>query len=497
MNQSPFPFSLHSVRFNVLSSMLVLCLSLTILSAHEVAPRASQLEAKGIASMEAREFEQAEVHFRSLIELVPSSFVGHYNLGASLSMQGRQEDSVVSLSKAIALGFSDLAQLKRDPDLDTFRRSDFFTQLVSEWGGLIEARRQQDRTNLLPLMKKLESRTNEELKLELLSAHDQIATDQAYDELGMLAEWSYANLFPQVQSPESLEDLSWIMVALPERRGFTQWAVTVFGQGVTRSISSVGGAYEHQKRRLVAQDLGATLRHEFIHVLHWRDMNRLGQAHAPWIQEGLASLVEDYDMKAGEPVPVPSWRTNIVKRMLDVGRLSKIELLAKTEMNAFTSKRPLAKYAQARAIMLFLLDQGKLTEFYNTYCDQYAQDPTGILSIETVLSVEIDEVNAQYRAWVSALETVPETGSDLRATLGIEIENANGDGVVVKGLPGGARTRTGLRLGSVITAINGAPTRDLFELIRILGQYSPGQTITLHHRRGTVHSTSEVELLSQ
>ncbi|MGV6815381.1 MAG: hypothetical protein ACWA5W_10310, partial [Phycisphaerales bacterium] len=233
------------------------------------------------------------------------------------------------------------------------------------------------------------------------------------------------------------------------------------------------------------------------HVLHWRDMNRLGQAHAPWIQEGLASLVEDYDMQGSHLVPVASWRTNIVKRMNDRHRMPTIEKLASTQMQSFTSTRPLAKYAQARTIMLYLLDQGKLGEFYTVYTQEYDADPTGVRALELVIGKEIDEINTDFRAWVDALETVPETGGDLAATLGIEIEAGTGDGVVVTGLTGEARRRTGLRLGSVITAIDNHPTRDMFELIRILGHYRPGQTVTLHHRRGTVHSTSQAKLLKR
>jgi len=196
-------------------------------------------------------------------------------------------------------------------------------------------------------------------------------------------------------------------------------------------------------------------------------------------------------------MPVASWRTNIVKRMNDRHRMPSIEELATTPMNSFTSKRPLAKYAQARTIMLYLLDHDLLEAFYSTYTKGYDEDPSGVRALEAVLDIEIDEIEKDFANWVGMLETVPETGSDLEATMGIEIENGSGDGVVVKGLPGDARSRTGLRLGSVITAINNQPTRDLFELIRILGQYKPGQTVTVHHRRGKVHSASEVTLLAR
>jgi PDZ domain len=461
-------------------------------------PKPSVIEARGIAAMQAGDYQEAETVFRQLIKLRSDSFVGYYNLGAALSMQGDVGGAVDAISQAITIGFSDLNQIKRDPDLESFRSSEFYGDLVDNWQALIEARRQNDLENMkLLITRRPESRTDEAHKIELLSAHDAIATDEAIEELAMIATWAQGNIFPESASPEALEDLPWIMVVLPDRAGFAKWAIKVFGPSVRNSMSSVGGAYEHQNRRLVAQDLGATIRHEFIHVLHWRDMNRLGQVHAPWIQEGLASLVEDYDMVGAKPVPVASWRTNIVKRMSERHRMPSIEKLASTEMNAFTAKRPLAKYAQARAVMLYLYDQGLLGKFYATYTEQYHEDPTGISALETVLAQDLNAIEKDYRNWIERLEAVPETGKDLSATMGIGIENGTGDGVVVKELPGNARSRTGLHVGSVITAINGHPTRDLFELIRILGKYGPGQTITLSVRRGKLHSTTTVALLAR
>lgn len=460
-------------------------------------PKPSELERQGIVAMRAGEYQRAEEVFADLIELRPDSFVGHYNKAAAHSMQGEIEPAIESISRAIGLGFSDRLQLQRDPDLERLRGTEFFSDLMEQWGALIESRRQSDLKTLEGLIRRNpEARTDEEYRLELLSAHDQIATDQAHDELRLIAQWAQGELFAGLESFE-LDGSPWIIVVLPDRPGFARWAIDTFGPGVRGSLSSVGGAYEHQQRRLVAQDLGATLRHEFVHVLHWRDMNRLGQAHAPWIQEGLASLIEDYDIVGGEPVPVPSWRTNIVKRMLDANRLPSIEQLTKIEMNDFTAKRPLAQYAQARAVMLWLDQTGRLDAFYTHYTEHISTDPTGYRALLATTGTEPDELEAQYREWVRALPTVPETGGDLDATLGIEIENADGDGVVVRALPGNARSRTGLRLGSVITHINGRPTRDLFELIRVLGDYRPGQSVTLHHRRGRIHNTSEVTLLAR
>jgi len=416
-------------------------------------PKPSELEHRGIVAMHASEYQQAEEIFAELIELRPDSFVGHYNKAAAHSMQGEIEPAIESISRAIGLGFTDRLQLQRDPDLGALRKTAFFDELMGQWDALIESRRQSDLQTLKGLVRRnLQARTDEDHRLELLSAHDETATDQAHEELRLIAQWAQDELFTGLDS-FILDDSPWIIVVLPDRPGFARWAIDTFGPGVRGSLSSVGGAYEHQQRRLVAQDLGATLRHEFIHVLHWRDMNRLGQTHAPWIQEGLASLID-----------------------------------------AFTAKRPLAQYAQARALMLWLYQTDRLHAFYTNYTEHISDDPTGYKALLVATDTEPEELETKYRDWVRALPAVPETGSDLDATLGIEIENADGDGVVVRALPGNARSRTGLRLGSVITHINGRPTRDLFELIRVLGDYRPGQSVTLHHRRGRIHSTSDVTL---
>src|SRR5690606_4633408 len=81
----------------------------------------------------------------------------------------------------------------------------------------------------------------------------------------------------------------WVIVFLPMPRDYARWAMGKFGPGWRQ----VGGSYSDDEKMLVTQDLGGTLRHEFWHVLHWRDQRRRGQLHPIWIMEGLCSLVED------------------------------------------------------------------------------------------------------------------------------------------------------------------------------------------------------------
>ncbi len=460
-------------------------------------PSLVELEREGIQAMGSGDYQLAEDRFREIADRTPNSYVGAYNLASAHARQGEIEESIAALKDAIKRGFTDKLTLVRDPDLGSIRGTEDYKALIEGWGDVIEVRRNLDLARAAKLMrKKRETRTIDDYRVQVMSAHDPVSTDQSVEELERIARWAEEELFPNLDLVP-IEDQHWVTVTLPERVGFTQWATGVFGPGVRGSITSVGGAYEHQQRRLVAQDLGATLRHEFIHVLHWRDMSRMGQNQAAWVQEGLASLVEDYDMVGGALVPVPSWRTNMVKRLLDVRRLPTIRELAGTDLARFTSSRPLAKYAHARTVMMFLLSEGKLKDFYLRYARGFSVDPTGIRALEGAMGMELDEIEAEYRAYVSGLPVVAETGSDLGATIGVGVENGSGDGVVVTELPGGARSRTGLRMGTVITGINGRATRDLHELIRVLSDYEAGEEVRVSTRRGVLHTELSITLIER
>jgi tetratricopeptide (TPR) repeat protein len=67
---------------------------------------------------------------RRLVERLPSDFLARYNLACSLAMAGRPEEAVKSLSKAILLGYDDLAHIDVDPDLDTLRERPDFRELL-------------------------------------------------------------------------------------------------------------------------------------------------------------------------------------------------------------------------------------------------------------------------------------------------------------------------------------------------------------------------------
>lgn len=70
---------------------------------------------------------------RRLVEILPEDFLARYNLACSLARVGSLDEAVEALSRAILLGYDDLAHMESDPDLASLRgHPDFEALLGSE-----------------------------------------------------------------------------------------------------------------------------------------------------------------------------------------------------------------------------------------------------------------------------------------------------------------------------------------------------------------------------
>lgn len=65
-----------------------------------------------------------------VVDLLPKDYLARYNLACSLARAGRPDEAIDSLSKAILLGYDDLAHLDVDPDLDSLRDLPEFRALL-------------------------------------------------------------------------------------------------------------------------------------------------------------------------------------------------------------------------------------------------------------------------------------------------------------------------------------------------------------------------------
>ncbi|MBC7835070.1 MAG: PDZ domain-containing protein [Phycisphaerales bacterium] len=470
------------------------------------------------------DYPEAERLLRRLIKLDDDNFVPWYNLACAIAPQGeaRLPEAQRALDGAIERGFSDLRQMTRDPYLRPLRDTARFKQIVAAWdsvlGARAEARIKAAREHFGP---KYTYERDETLRLMYVSAFDAAAFARAKQDIGQCAGWwerhivSTAPPSPPEGGPGPSDDGArrvavppappWVLVVLPETEQYAAWAVRHFGE----AWQQIGGSYDDDEKSLWAMDLGPTLRHEFWHVLHWRDMRRRGQMHPPWIMEGLCSLVEDARAGGdGELIVLASWRTNIAKRLERGNRLMPLERLFSLDHERFVGNRPLAQYAQSRALFEYLADTGRLAAWYGAYVGGYAEDSTGKAALETVFAKPLKEIERDFKKWLRAREGVPDDLRHADAGLPFEVEQGEGDGLVVVQIDrpaGGRRSSRGnqsvgglgagdVRVRDIITEVGGIPVRDISELVRALEGRSAGEDIEVGYRRGNKRGTTTVSL---
>ena len=155
--------------------------------------------------------------------------------------------------------------------------------------------------------------------------------------------------------------------------------------------------------------------------------------HPIWIMEGLCSLPEDLEtLPSGELVkPIPSWRTNQGASPGKERHAHPMGAAVKLDHKQFIGSPPLAYYAQARCIFLYLYSRGKLKEWYQAYVDGFAEDSTGAKALEKVLGKPLKDIQKDYAAWLRLLPEVQEEFKPGDAVFPFDFEDGSGDGIVV------------------------------------------------------------------
>ncbi len=486
----------YALRNNPLSiAQLAACILALVLvlpaAAQSPADRSASLEADAIAAFYAGDLDTAERLLREHAKADPDNPVPHYNLACVLASRHDLEPAMEALRRSIELGFADRKQIERDPHLANLREMPAFVALLSRWNDVLDARAEAKDASL----RKTFGRSylfdrDEPLRLLYATAFTPQSFEDARHEIALVAEWAGLAVFAHAQLPADATPDAWVAVVLPKPAHFRTWAARTLGPAAVQGTSQIGGMYNHDAKELWAADLGGTLRHEFFHVLHWRSMNALGQRHPMWVQEGLAALVETVDPQGD---PTPCYRTNLIRKQAKTASLVAIEQFAGPIGQRLHRDQPLRFYAQARAVFLYLLERGLLGEFYAHYTGHYRDDPTGLASLLAVTKTDAAGFDADLRSWALGLPEVPLDLGPGDAALGVRIDPAStGEGLKITGFVG--RRPDGLRLGDIITHVGGRPTRDYYELVRVVSEHAPGDEIEVRYRRRTTHGTAELTL---
>lgn len=452
------------------------------------------LERQAQRAIAAKDWPEAHRTLEKILASKPHDAEALFNIAAVLAQLGEPGPATSRLIESIQYGFVDLHRLERDARFKPIRETKEYKAVILGWRALLDARADSNERALRNLLDgRYHYERDPSQRLIYASAFNEQSFAIAKQEIANVSAWAYATLFdPPIENTPKPD--AWVSVLLPTPEDFTRF-LTALGVG-----PNIGGLYDHTLSQLICQDIGPSLRHEFLHVLHWRILARQNQSHPDWVMEGLGSLVEQMEADDSAPGglrPTPDWRTNIAKRLLDMRRLLPLDDLMSMDRRTFRGRHPSANYAQARTFMLFLSDRGLLSDFFHTLKATDAADATGRAAVEQVFQKPLNEVEREYRTWLAELPMVAERIRPGMANLGVEVAAGRGDGPVIDEIISGTpAVKSGLRRGDVILSVDGQSTRTLPALVQAIAAQEPGDIVTVEVRRGRLMVSVSVELVA-
>jgi hypothetical protein len=446
----------------------LLLLTCRLATAQETIPPIAT-ERAVISAFESGKYELALELIETFLVESPDNIEMLYNAACAKCKLNDRDGAAEYLLRAVKAGFRDFTFMDRDPDLRVMRDHPTYEAIV-------EAAKRVDESQALDALARWRSMFGDDdytlaeddvHRLHYAAALDDTSFAEMRSMLERQADQMIAAFFG---GPPDYH----VLIAVPTPKD----AVALFGDD-----RAVGGIYQHYQRRLIARDIGSSLRHEFFHLLHYGHMERLGQDHPIWIQEGMASLYEDYEFREDGAITfLPNDRHNIVRRRARIGGLMKWRQLFDTTRTRFMGKAT-ALYPQVRSIFEFVADEGLLAEWYAAYVASFDEDDSGVVAFEAVFNAPLESIERQWRTWMMARPELDLEVGD--AGLGIRSgDRISNDGVLVTSvIPRSSAARAGIRNRDVIVSADGRPTRSLQELKNIIGAKSEGDPVKVRFRR--------------
>ncbi len=441
------------------------------------------LKDKALGHYSKGEYSDALATYAEVLLFVPNDVIALYNSACVQAKLGHPSKAAKLLIVAVGAGFVDIERMMNDADLDSVRDQAEYEAILEMREDLRLAAADRLETYARQVLgKDVIIERNDELRIIYAVRLSTETFAQMKNRVEPQLRWQMKHLF---DGPPN--DYVLLMVPTAEQ------ADAIIGS------YRVAGFYSHDSKRLVTRDLGPSLQHELTHALHHGHMDRHGQQHPVWMQEGLASIFEMYTLEEGVAGGIrvkDNTRINIAVNLYKIRGLTKWKKFFSLSNHRFVNTRPRAMYAEARCILQYVSEQGKCVEWYRNYVRDYKEDATGRLAFEKTFGQDIKTIEKNFRLWLSTKTKVPEGVPEDKPALGLWVvdQNAN-DGVEIVGFhPGGASRRSGIAPREVITEMDGQPVFAVEELIQLVLKCRAGQTVTLKLRRGTRYHQVEIKV---
>ena len=428
-----------------------------------------------------------------------------YNSACGHALNGDRELAADRLLEAVRKGFRDFDHMESDEDLRSMRDHDVFLAILEARDRIRENSERatpapEGGTEPIETPSALVSRSGrgseeyadwkalhgdryefEDVESQRLHVASTLPEEARREMMAMLRRqggFMSRQLFGSVQP-------DWVFLLVPSRSDARTFDLD----------ERTAGWYEHSRRMLTTADIGASLRHEFVHVLHWGHMDRLRQQHPMWIQEGLASLFEEYEFAAdGETIRFkPNERHNVVYDMVRNGETPTWRKLF--AMNTTRFMRAASRlYPMTRSIFEYIADRGELGSWYRNLTMSWERDPTGIMATERTFGAPIEQIEEDWSRWVRSRGRKDDSIGRGDASIGIMAENdVDGCRVTVVHEGSGA-SEAGIAVGDVIVRIGPRSVRSTRELMLEIARRRTGEIVVIRVRRGDRYLDIRTEL---
>ncbi len=439
--------------------------------------RAADLSRRASDLIDQHKFVEAETTLRQSLAIITDNPTRLYNLACVLVAQGKIGPAMDALEHATDAGFTDFTYLEHDATLDPLRDLPRFAALLD--------RKEQIRHHAAErALAQLKAEfgdsylydSDEEMKLVFATSLDEQTLKALKHDLQVQAKSQWEQLFSH-RSDE------FIRVIVPSSSDFRRLV----------PMSHVGGRYDDDTRTVIVQHLGQFMAHEFTHALHAADQHAVGQEHAVWVSEGLASLYEASEEVNDALVPHENARFTVVRLAARRHTLIPLDGLVKMSRESFGGRADLA-YGESSALMLYLFDKNLLRKFYESYKSTWSDDSSGRTALEQTTGMLLPQLQKAWADWVIARPPRAEAVRTDGPIIGVRLAEAVDGLRVEEVMAGSPAARADVRINDLIVSIDQKEARDRTTFNTLIAGHQPGDELTLQIRRGSTYMAISVVL---
>jgi len=485
---------------------LILCLLFAAATLFSVTPEAeaqarpsrTALERQIVRAFDREDPRRALLLIDRYLEYWPSDEEMIYNAACGHAMLGQRDEAAERLLQAVREGFRDFDYMIGDDDLAPIRDHDVYLAIlearkkIKEQGptpkagdtGIVERDRSETPprssvgragrgTNEFESWRRDHGETyvfesDDVHRLHVASTLPGEARREMMEMITRQSDYMVEHLFEAVQNDH-------VFVLVPNKADCSIFDLD----------QSTAGWYEHSRRMLVTTDIGASLRHEFAHVLHWGHMDRINQRHPMWIQEGLASLFEEYASgRDGTNFRfLPNERHNVTYELVtggDVPSWRQMFSLSPTRFMRAANRF----YPITRSIFRYIAAKGRLDAWYDNLVATFPEDESGVRALELTFGEPIDVIESDWKSWVRARGRRDNTIARGDASLGIQAESEVDGCRVTVVHEGSGAFEAGMQIDDVIVKLAGTSIRSTRELMLAIAKRRVGEVVPVRIRRG-------------